>query len=174
METTNNEEVLTSSDSAPPATYDPGKKRKNKKGAPSLSRNRKAVKKGHVTSPSTKKKGKVTPQSPKKKIPVHDEPQESFPANPSGIALIEEAIQDIGDETLFPADKFQRIMIAYYFCNVCGCPKEYNWKKGTVDAVINKIRETFGIPIGTDFEYILRDVLWHKNQGTTYNGEKQL
>ena len=174
METTNNEEGLTPSESASPATYDPGKKRKNKKGAPSLSRKIKAVKKGHVTSPSTKKKGKVTPQSPKKKIPVHDEPQESSPANPSGIALIEEAIQDIGDEPLFPADKFQRIMIAYYFGTVCGCPEEFDWKKGMVDSVINKIRETFEIPIGTDFEYILRDVLWHKNQGTTYNGEKQL
>ena len=42
------------------------------KGTPSLIRNRKAVKKGHVTLPSTKKKEQVTPQLTKKKIPIHD------------------------------------------------------------------------------------------------------
>ena len=89
METTNNEEGLTPAESASPATDDPGKKRKKNKGAPSLSKKRKSVKKGHVTSPSTNKKGQVTTQSTKKKILVHDEPQASFPENPSGVALIE-------------------------------------------------------------------------------------
>ena len=64
-------------------------------------------------------------------------------------------------------------MIAYYFGTVCGCPKESDWKKGTVESVIKKTRETFEIPIGTDFEYILIDVLWHKTQETTYTGEQQ-
>ena len=116
----------------------------------------------------------MTPQSTKKKILVHNETQASFPIKPSGVALIGEALQEIGDEPIFPSEEFQRIMIAYYFGTVCGCPEEFDWKKGMVDSVINKIRETFEIPIGTDFEYILRDVLWHKNQGTTYNGEQQL
>ena len=65
-------------------------------------------------------------------------------------------------------------MIAYYFGTVCGCPKESGWKKGTVNSVIKKIRETFEIPIGTDFEYILREIMWHKNQGTMYTGERKL
>ena len=115
----------------------------------------------------------MTPQSTKKKIPVHEDPQASFPTQPSGVALIEEALQEIGDDPLFYAEKFQRIMIAYYFGNVCGCPEESDCKKGTVDSVIKKIRETFEILIGTDFEYILRDVLWHKNQWTTFTGEEQ-
>ena len=93
METTNDEEGSTPAESASPATDAPGKKRKKKKGAPSLIREIKAVKKGHVTSPSTKKKGQVTPQSTKKKIPVHEDPQASFPTQPSGVALIEEALQ---------------------------------------------------------------------------------
>ena len=93
METTNYEGGLTPVESVLPATYAPGKKRKKKKGAPLLIRNRKAVKKGHVTSPSTKKKGQVTPQSTKKKILVHDDPQASFPANPSNVLFIEEALQ---------------------------------------------------------------------------------
>ena len=73
-----------------------------------------------------------------------------------------------------PAEKFQSIMIAYYFGSVCGCPEESDWKKGTVDYVIRDTRGNFEITIGTDFEYILRDVMWHKNQGTTYTGERQL
>ena len=76
-----------------------------------------------MTSPSTNKKGQVTPQSTKKKIPVHDDPQASLPANTSDIALIEEAFQYIGDDPILPAEKFQRIMIAYYFGTVCGCTK---------------------------------------------------
>ena len=104
---------MTPAESALPATDAPDKKSKKKKGEPSLSRKRKATKKGHITSTSTKKKGQVTPQSTKKKIPVHDEPQASFPEKPSGVAHIEEALQVIGDDPLFPADKFQWIMIAY-------------------------------------------------------------
>ena len=80
---------MTPEESASTSTYAPGKKRKKNKGAPSLSRKRKAVKKRHVTSPSTNKKGQVTPQSTKKNIPVHNELQESFPAKPSDVALIE-------------------------------------------------------------------------------------
>ena len=95
METINDEEGLTPAESSSPETYSPGKKRNNKKGAPSLIRERKVIKKEHVTSPSAKKKGQVTPQPANKKIPVHDEPQASFPTNPSGVALIEEALQDI-------------------------------------------------------------------------------
>ena len=79
-------------ESASPATDAPGKKRKKEKGAPSLIRKRKAVKKGPVTSPSTKKKGQVKPQSTKKKILIHNEPQASFPAKSSGLALIEKAL----------------------------------------------------------------------------------
>ena len=65
-------------------------------------------------------------------------------------------------------------MIAYYFVTVCGCPKEYGWKQGVVNSVIKTIRDTFETPIVTNFEYILIGVLWHKNQGTTYTGERQL
>ena len=54
METINDEEGLTPAESASPATYSPGNKRNNKKGAPSLIRERKVIKKEHVTSPSAK------------------------------------------------------------------------------------------------------------------------
>ena len=50
MDKTKNEEGLTPAEYASPSTYDPGKNRKKNKGAPSLSRKRKAVKNGHVTS----------------------------------------------------------------------------------------------------------------------------
>ena len=49
-----------------------------------------------------------------------------------------------------------------------------DWKNSMVNSVIKKIRETFEILTGTDFEYIIRDVLWQKNEGTTYTGEWQL
>ena len=54
---------------------------------------------------------------------VNDEQQSSFPAKPSGVALIEEALQEIGDDPLFLAEKFHRIVIAYYVGTDCGCPK---------------------------------------------------
>ena len=114
---------MTPAESALPATDAPDNNSKKKKGEPSLSRKRKATKKGHITSTSTKKKGQVTPQSTKKKIPVHEDPQASFPPQPSGVALIEEALQEIGDDPLFLAEKFHRIVIAYYVGTDCGCPK---------------------------------------------------
>ena len=40
--------------------------------------------------------------------------------------------------------------------------------------MIKKIKEILEIPIGTDFKYILKYILWHKNQRTTYTGERQL
>ena len=51
MDTTKNEEGLTPAEYDSPSTYAPGKKWKKKKGAPSLSRKRKAVKNGHMKSP---------------------------------------------------------------------------------------------------------------------------
>ena len=92
IDTTNDEEGLTLAESASPEIDAPGKKRKKKNVAPLLIRER-IGQEGACEITSTNKKGEVTPQSTKKKITVHDETLASFPAKPSGIALVEEDLQ---------------------------------------------------------------------------------
>ena len=131
-------------------------------------KNRKNTGAGYIKKKSVKKRRKTVTST--KKIVKELRPTR-VSAKTSPIALLEKALLEISDDPWYNKEEFQRKAIAYVLENSFGCPEESEWHKNTKVSLIQKIKDRLDIPRGTEIEYILRDCLWHKKKGTTYNGE---
>jgi hypothetical protein len=63
--------------------------------------------------------------------------------------------------------------ILYYFVNTLGSPEPDGGAWDEQGGTVCNIRNTLGIPRGTDIKSILKDIKEHERQGISFTGEKK-
>ena len=90
--------------------------------------------------------------------------------------LVEQALQELLDnDPLMNMEDSRRLAVAYCFIQKFGAPddtEETPWNGR--DGIIRQIRDSLGIPIGSDLSYILKDVKKCQRLRITYTGQRML